>query len=471
MKARQQSKIITRTVDQSLNWIQSEFYIPETKGPIALAPYQEAVLREAYRKDDQGNYVYNVVLWSDIKKSAKSTICAAVALERMSAIEWGSCKIIGNDIKQADSRTAYYARRAVQLNPRLQNQISIKQYKIELNNHSLIEAIPIDPTGEAGGNDDLIIWTEAWGLKDKKDIQMWEEMRLSPTKFGNSQIWIESYAGYEGDSPVLYNLYEYGVTNGERIDLGIEGLEVYRHGSQLTLWNTSPRLAWQTPEYYASESSSMTESAFLRVHRNQWQASLQKFVPDEWWDACECELPPLRNNQPVIVIADAGVSNDCFGLLMISRHDQSVAVRYSRKWQPRKGHKLEYVNLEDPDDVSYPEGEIRRLNREYNVVEFTYDPYQLHDMANRIRREVGINAVAFNQGTDRALADKQLYDSIRERRIMYSQEQDLSEHVKNANQKSESDKTLRLVKRSDALKIDLAVCLSMGAYRAMKLNI
>ena len=182
-------------------------------------------------------------------------------------------------------------------------------------------------------------------------------------------------------------------------------------------------------------------------------------------------MPPLRNNQPVIVVADAGVSNDCFGLLMISRHDQSVAVRYSRKWQPRKGHKLEYVNLDDPDDTNYPEGEIRRLNREYNVVEFTYDPYQLHDMANRIRREVGINAVAFNQGQDRALADKQLYDSIRERRIMYNQEQDLSEHVKNANQKSESDKTLRLVKRTDALKIDLAVCLSMGAHRAMKLNI
>src|SRR3990172_6830923 len=110
-RARQQSRIITRTVDQSLDWIQSEFHIPETNGPIILAPYQEAILREAYRKDASGNYIYNIVLLSDVKKSAKSTICAAVALERMSTIEWGSCKIIGNDIKQADSRTAYYARR------------------------------------------------------------------------------------------------------------------------------------------------------------------------------------------------------------------------------------------------------------------------------------------------------------------------------------------------------------------------
>ena len=471
-KARQQSRIITRTVDQSLDWIKKEFYIPELNGPIEIEKYQEKFIREAYRKDASGNYVYNIVLLSDVKKSAKSTICAAVALERMSAIEWGSCKIIGNDIKQADSRTAYYARRAVQLNPKLQDQINIKQYKIELNNHSIIEAIPIDPTGEAGGNDDLIIWTEAWGLKDKKDIQMWEEMRLSPTKFGNSQIWIESYAGYEGDSPVLYNLYEYGVLNGERIDLGVEGLEVYRNGSQLSLWNTTPRLSWQTEAYYQSEASSMTDSAFNRVHRNQWQSSVDKFIPDEWWTACKQELlPALRESQPMILAADANESDDCFGLLLASRHDDKVAVRYCRKWQPRKGQKQIYVNENNPEDTEYPEGEIRRLAKEFNIVELAYDKFQLHDMMNRIRHKVGINCRSFRQGDERSIADKQLYDLVKEHRILHSGETDLAEHVGNAHKKDEGDK-IRIVKGSSlAKKIDLAVCLSMASHRALKLNI
>jgi phage terminase large subunit-like protein len=464
---------VARSVDESIDWIKTEFFIPELNGPIELYPYQEAVLREAYRKDADGKYIYSIVVYSDIKKSAKSSIAGAVALERMSNINYGSVKIIGNDIKQADSRTAEYARRAVQLNKRLDDRVDIVRYKMTFDNQSTIEAIPIDPTGEAGGNDDLIIYTEAWGLKDKADIKMWEEQRISPTKFGKGQIWVESYAGYEGESPILWNLYEYGVLGGKRIDeeLGIPGLEVYRNGSQLTLWNTQPRLPWQTQEYYASESSSMTDTAFNRVHRNQWQSSVDKFVPDEWWAACKDALPNLYKAQPMILAADAAESDDCFGLVLVSRHDSKVAVRYARKWQPEKGKRIIYVNPDNPDDTEFPEGEIRRLSREFNIVELAYDKFQLHDMMNRLRIKPGINCRAFKQGDDRAIADKQLYDLIKERRIIHSDEVDLAEHIKNANKKAEGENKVRLVKRQQHLKIDLGVCLSMGAHRALKLNI
>ncbi len=467
-----QSRIITaRTVDQSIDWIKSEFYIPELNGPIILYPYQEAVLREAYRRDENGNFIYSVVVWSDIKKSAKSSLAAAVALERMSHTEYGGVKIIGNDIKQADSRTAEYARRAVQLNPRLQNHINVIKYKMIFDNNSVIEAIPIDPAGEAGGNDDLIIYTEAWGLKDKADIKMWEEQRISPTKFGKGQIWVESYAGYEGESPILWNLYERGVLNGERIYLGIEGLEVYRNGSQLSLWNTQPRLPWQTNEYYISEASSMTDEAFNRVHRNTWQSSQSKFIPDQWWIECQGILPPLsHNNEPTILAADAAESDDCFGLVLISKKDNKIVIRYARKWQPKKGKLLQYANPTDPNDTEFPEGEIRRLMKEYNIVELAYDKFQLHDMMNRLRVDPGINCRSFKQGDDRAIADKQLYDLAKERRIIHDGNLDLKEHISNANKKEEGDK-VRLVKRQQQMKIDLAVCVSMAAHRAFKINL
>lgn len=475
-RQRQQSSnlIKPRTTDESINWIKSEFYIPELNGPITFAPYQDAVMREACRKDAAGNFVYSVVVWSDIKKSGKSCWAAAVALERMSNAPWGSVKIIGNDIKQADSRTAFYARRAVQLNPRLAEHIQIVKYRLQFDNHAMIEAIPIDPTGEAGGNDDLIVYTEAWGLKDKADVKMWEEQRISPTKFGKGQIWVESYAGYEGESPVLWNLYEYGVLNGKRIDseLGIEGLEVYRNGTQLTLWNTQPRLPWQTAEYYASEATNLTDAAFNRVHRNQWQSSADKFVPDEWWDGCEGKLPALYENQPVVISADAAESDDCFAVCASSRHNETkVAIRRPRIWKPKKGQKIVYVNPEDPDDPEYPEGYIRLLIREMNCVELAYDKFQLHDMMNRLRVDPGVNCRSFKQGDERAIADKQLYDLIKERRLMHDGSPDLTEHIRNANKKAEGEDKVRLVKRQQNLKIDLAVCASMGAHRALKLNI
>lgn len=462
----------SRSASESIAWIKSEFFIPERNGPIELYPYQEAALREAYRRDDDGNYIYSIIVWSDLKKSAKSSIAAAVALERMSNSHFGSVKIIGNDVKQADSRTAEYARRAVQLNPRLHARVSIVRYKFKFDNNSTIEAIPIDPSGEAGGNDDLIVYTEAWGLKDKKDLQMWAEQRISPTKFGKGQIWVESYAGYSGESPVLERLYETGVTHGEQIDLGIDGLEVYRNDRQLTLWNTQPRLPWQTPDYYAAEAKDLTDAEFNRIHRNTWAAPQSKFVPDTWWAACKRDsLPVMKRNEPMVLALDAAESDDCFAIVMGSKHDQEIATRYARKWQPVKGQKIIYVNEDNPDDTDYPEGEIRRLAREYNIVELAYDKFQLHDMANRLRRKIGINCYSFKQGDDRAVADKQLYDLIKERRIIHSGESDLAEHINNAHQKAEGNK-LRIVKgTSHAKKIDLAVCTSMMAHRCFKLNL
>lgn len=138
--------------------IRRRFYIPELRGPIRLGAYQEAVLREAHRRDAAGRFVYNLVLWSDIKKSAKSSIAAAVALDRAYQVEWGSIKIIANDLKQADSRVAFYLRRAIALNPALSTSIKQVRYKTTLPNNAVIEAIPIDPAGEAGGNDDLLVF-------------------------------------------------------------------------------------------------------------------------------------------------------------------------------------------------------------------------------------------------------------------------------------------------------------------------
>ena len=142
-----------------------------------------------------------------------------------------------------------------------------------------------------------------------------------------------------------------------------------------------------------------------------------------------------------------------------------------RKWQPKKGQKQIYVNEDNPDDAEYPEGEIRRLAKKFNIVELDYDKFQLHDMMNRIRHKVGLNCRSFRQGDERSIADKQLYDLVKEHRVMHSGEVDLAEHVGNAHKKDEGDK-IRIVKGSSlAKKIDLAVCLSMASHRALKLNI
>lgn len=457
-----QNSRITNNPDP-IAWIEENFYIPELKGPMKLMPYQKAVLAEATRKGEDGKLIYSTVVWSDIKKSIKSCIAAAVALWRGFGIDWGSIILVANDLKQADSRVGFYMRRAIELNPRMKALCQIRNYMVKLPNRTTIEAVAIDPSGEAGSNADMVVFSELWGSNEKAQTRMWTETTLPPNKFGHSQRWVETYAGFSGESPLLEQLYEIGVMQGRQLDLGINGLEVFANDAARTLvmWNTVPRCTWQTKEYYAQEAAALPPNEFLRVHRNQWVTSLETFVPMEWWDACKAEMEPLRPEEQLVFGIDAGVSSDCFAVVGVSRRETKVTVRYAKVWYPPPGGKIDY---------SQPEAEIRRLAEKYNVVEWAYDEYQLHDMAKRLGRDgLGWFRV-FSQARERIVGDKNLQDLIREKRIVHDGDEKLREHIHNANAKLEGDK-LRLVKRSELLKIDMAVALSMAAAEAVRLNI
>lgn len=457
-------------------WIETYFTVPETNKPIVLEPYQKAVIQEALSKNENGLFKYSMVLWADIKKSAKSTIAGAVGLYMAWHHPWETVRIVANDLKQADSRTFFYIKRAIKLNPTLAAFAMMKQYQITLrHNETTMQAIPVDPKGEAGGGDLMTIFTELWAAKNEAAKTLWSETTLSPLKFGKSIRWAETYAGFEGGSPILEPLYETGVQQGRLVDVGIPGLELYANDAarMLTLWNTQPRCSWQTDEYYKQEAATLVPSEFQRMHRNQWQTTAEAFAPIEWWDACKVDdMEALKPYQGVVMALDAAVDSDCFAIVMLSARmrDGEVIpqVRYARIWTPPQGGKIQFVNRDNPHDVEYPEGEIRRLIKERNVVCIAYDPTQLEDMANRL---AGLaNWEPFNQGKARLIADKRLYDMVRDRRIEHSGDPELRQHFMNANRKPENQ-YLRIVKRNLKLKIDLLVATSMGVDRVFDYNL
>ncbi len=456
-----QAPVETNTLDV-IEWIQAHFYIPETNAPIRLEPYQQAVVREALAKDD-GLFRYSLILWSDLKKSAKSTIAGAIALYLAWHTEWESVRIVGNDLKQADSRTFFYIERAIRMNPLLMKQCTIKNYEITLPNHTVISAVPVDPKGEAGGGDLITVFTELWAMKNKASQQMWSETTLSPLKFGKSLRIAESYAGIKGESPILEPLYEQGVKQGATVDVGIDELELYRNNRFLCLWNTQPRCSWQTPEYYTQEAIALTPSEFNRMHRNQWSASFNTFVPIEWWDSCFRELEPMREKHTVVVGVDAAVSNDCFAIVAVStlmrEGVKHVQVRYCKVWKPPPNGQINFAE---------PEAELRRLMKVYNVVCIAYDPSQMVHMVQRLQGLAWL--FEFKQGMPRAIADKRLYDIIRDRHIEHAGEPELRQHILNAIRKDEDGDKLRIDKREQGGKIDSVIALSMACDRAMILQ-
>jgi hypothetical protein len=204
----------------------------------------------------------------------------------------------------------------------------------------------------------------------------------------------------------------------------------------------------------------------------------ERFLPSMlMWDLCRTEIPPLGPREPLVVAMDAATGrtneySDCFGMLGVTRyppHSDTVAVRLVQKWQARPGAKIDFWGTETAPG---PERVLRTLAKEYNVVVVTYDPYQLHDMGTRLSRERVAWMHEFSQAARRTEADTDLLNLITHRRILHDGNTDLRDHIDNADRKTDSmGKKLRIVKREDASKIDLTICLSMASAKCLQLSL
>lgn len=485
-----------------LPFIEEYFYLYDTEDLITFHPSQVHAFNEATKRDKTGDYKYHTVLWSWMKKSAKTSIIAAIADYVALYKPKAYIRLVGNDLKQADSRVGYYMRENIKIGARrgygsdyashLMQQIRkdtrIKPsgYTITYPNGSIVEMVPIDPSGEAGGNDDLIVFSELWGWKHKSHKDMYVEMAISPTRFGQAQTWIDTYAGFEGESPILEHLYESVVNDENRIAIPHND-ECYAKNGIFATWVTKHHLSYQTPEYYAAERARLTQEQFSRMHENQWITSENAFISIGWWDECaddrpekEGGIPKLSPYDELIIALDAGISSDCFAIVAVSRDSryqsdwtQEGATapdhfirRYARQWTPPKGGKLQFTSR-NPQAIT-PASELKRLIETYNVAQVCYDPWQLEHFVSEMKYELQAWFEPFAQGTEREIADKQLYDIIREKRIShFGIDNDLRSHLQNAASKITSDdRKLRIVKKNEKYKIDLAVALSMAVKRA-----
>lgn len=312
-----------------VTFLETEMYITDTRAPLTLHPEQAAVLREMFRRDERG-FVYNTLLYSSIKKSAKTTIAAGILLWQGFRVPHGEIYIIGNDLRQADSRMAQAVRECIQLNPRMKGiKLPTSTYRITLPNGTRIETIPVDPAGESGMNPSGIFITEAWGAKSRAHELLWTEARLSPTRQGESFKFIESYAGHSGQSLILERLYESVVKQG--IPLPEIAPELYSSGQMIGYWNTRPYLPWQTPEYYAAEEKDMLPGEFRRVHRNEWAAGEEAVFGDFSDNLYDCpDVEPLSDHI-YVASCDWGQANDYSVLDIVDATDFREV--YIERWR------------------------------------------------------------------------------------------------------------------------------------------
>jgi len=475
----------------------SDYYIPsDPPSTISLIRHQPIVLEMALNPQNE----FITILFTTIKKSGKTALAGLVAryLSQFSG-PYAEVFCMANDKEQAKGRIYEAATNSIELNPTydhqhrtLPNQWHLTDALAEhLPTHSRMKAVPIDYKGEAGSNPTATLWSEVWGLSTKAQKRMWSEMTPVPTR--RSIRWVETYAGHTGESDILQGLWntatleEQGAERLTRQTLldryGYEWpyseewdpelpLYVNKSANMFAYVDQGPsarRMPWQTEAYYQTQSKSLDAQEYLRLHENEWISAVSEFVPIEWWKACyDSSLPPINSNEPIVLAGDASVDHDGTALAVVTRHPHhptKLALRAIHLWKPSKAHPIDYSQT--------IEAQIRHYASNYNVIQFAYDPYQLHDMATRLSREFVCWCKPFGQMGQRLEADKALQDRIRDRNLLHNGDQVMTDAMQSCAAKRviNDNSKLRIIKKSPEVLIDAAVATSMGCYVCQKLNL
>ena len=465
-------------------WAERHFHIEDSSdpvtaevfgpGPIRLAEHQRRIVRAALERDSLGRFRWTTVVWSCPKKSGKTRIAAMVAAWlAQSTGRYAEIYCLANDGKQSADRVLAALKKSNTLGNLGWRD---KMTRVDLPNGSFIEAIPVDPTGEAGANPTGTFFSEMWGFRLQAKERLWSEFTIPPTRFGRAIRWVESYAGYVGESPILEQLYDQGVNEGRPYGGDLSDLPVYvnERARLFCYWDHEPRMAWQTPEYYEAEAALLTESEFQRIHQNRWVTSESEAIPIENWDRCfDPRLPPqIGPNTPIVIGVDLGVSGDSTAMVAVSRHPANhdiIAIRLARVWEPPKGGKMDYSTTIEPA--------LRDWCKRYNSIAVAYDEYQAHKMMTDLKREGIAWFIDFPQGKGtaqkpgRPVADKMTYDLVMSRKLAHGNDPAMRQHVQNAAGKTVEERNLRFVKKAPHLRIDLLVAASMAIATLSRLNV
>ncbi len=442
--------------------------LKERGQPFRLLDHQRAVLRAAIAFYKSGRLPWDTFVYSTTKKSGKTTLNAALTTW------WGFTQeapnevfILANDQEQAQARVFSSAARIIQRNPALAESATVETRRIALSNGTTIIALASEFRGAAGSNHGLTSWDELWAYSSEASRRLWDELTGVPTRRNSIRI-VTTYAGWEGESELLFELYRLGVGleehpqgQGERTHPTLP-LYLNRDARLLVYWDHEPRMPWQTARYLDAQRRALRPGTYLRLHENRWTAAEGTFVEPEAWDACvEASWGPADGDPELQVWAafDVGVKHDSTALaaVTVDPETEQVVLARHRIWQP---------SPERPIDLEATvERVVRELHAEFQLRAVYADPYQAHRSLTTLRR-AGMPATEYPQSVPNPTRMAQVLDDLlRSRRVVLYPADDLRAHALNAAA-VESAQGHRIVKRAGSRRIDGLIALAMAVTAA-----
>ena len=437
--------------------------------PFRLSDHQREILRLAFQFDAAGCLLWGIILWACPKKSGKTFIQALVDLWWAFTQEApNEIYNAANDLEQVQGRVFKTMIGILRHNPALGKSAEIQSRQIILTNGTTITALSTDYSGAAGSNHGLTSWDELWAYTSESSQRLWDELTPVPTR-KNSIRFITTYAGWQNESALLWNLYKQGVGKeehpegqGERIH---PTLPVYanREARLFVYWDHEPRMAWQTEDYYKAQRLSLRAGTYLRHHENRWVSAESTFILPELWDPCvDPQSRPLLpgNTDFLFVGVDAATKHDTAAVVAVTWEGKDkLAVAVHRIWKPTPAQPL--------DLEATLEAYLEYLQGNYHVVQVLADPWQLHRTITTLQAR-GLKIREFPQTVgNTTLMGQTLFDLLNGRNLKLYRSDELRAQAL-STVAIESIRGWRIAKEKTTRKIDAIVAMAMACVAALE---
>jgi Phage Terminase len=449
---------LTRYRANPVLFVEEVLINPETGKPFKLLKAEKNFFKHAFKCGRNGRLLYPEQVYACPKKSGKSTFAAIyiVTMVLLFGGAYGEAICAANDYDQSVGRVFEAIKRIIECSPLLRNHAKITADKITIYG-AVIRAIPNNYASAAGSNQVVAVFDELWAYDSERSRRLFDELVPPPTRKLACRLTV-TYAGFEGESRLLKELYDRGMQQPELAP------NLYVGDGLLMFWSHEPVAPWQDAAWIEDMRRQLPPNQFLRMIENRFVTTETSFIDLAAWDACvrpEIGAVPTNPSLPVWIGVDASVRRDSSAVVAVTYDKNNSIVRlvFHRIFTPTP---TDPINFQD--DI---EAILLDLKRRFSVRKVLFDPYQMVATSQRLAR-AGVPIEEFPQTLDRlTAASQQLYELVHGRSLVLYP----SEAMRLAVSRCvavESARGWKISKEKQSHKIDVIIALAMACHAAVR---
>lgn len=442
----------------------AENYIRQTKGrwagkPLTLEGWQSDLLDELYLVED-GKFVYREALIGVPRKNGKSTICAAIALYGLMAMNEAGAEVYAAAASKDQARVVFdQARAFIEASPALQDWLTPMRNAIVCKETGgVFRVLSSDAPLQHGLNPSLVVIDE---LHAHKDPELYYALTTGQLARENPLVVSITTAGFDRES-ICWQVYQHGKM------LEDEGLESMRSERFLFRWWAAPDdcdvkdedawreanpSTWIKTDDLRRECRRLPEHVFRRLHLNQWTESEEAWLPPGAWKECFEEGAHIPELADVYLGVDIGIKKDASAVVAVHKRPDGKVVPEAHVFEPKgDGSHLE---------LELVENQIRELHDKYRVMGVVYDKWNFERSAQILSHE-GVNMIEQPMGNERMVPmSDRMYQAITDQRIAHDGDRTLTAHV-NAGATRDTNRGWRIDKNAAKMPNDALIALVMA---------